>query len=58
MPVFERMSGHHVAERVRVPDGSDEAKRLAESPEWRAVDAPKPVKKASPKKPAAKKSTD
>jgi|GEM_PF-4741448 len=42
MAIYERMSGRHVAERVRVPDGSDEAKRFAESPKWRAVEAPKP----------------
>lgn len=49
MPVYERYSGPHVAERVKTVKGSDEDKRLAElvgTDGWRLVE---PDRKAKPK---------
>lgn len=50
MPIYERYSGQHVAERVKAPAGSGEDKRLAGLAEagtdgWRRLDAP--AKKAA-----------
>lgn len=47
-PTYVRMSGHHVAERIRPVPGSEDAQRfaaLADDPSsgWRVEDVPEPA---------------
>lgn len=59
-PTYVRMSGHHVAERIRPVPGSDDAQRLAAladdpSSGWSREDVPEPVQPAGrPPQAAAK----
>lgn len=51
MPIYERYSGQHVAERVKTVKGSDEDQRLADlvgTGGWRLVESDRkaPAKKA------------